>query len=451
MALAAQSATEAETLFNNKQYSKAKTIYDLLLKKKPNDALNNYRFARCCYELKDYETAVKHFELSGNKYPLTGLYLAELYFLTYRFEESLTAYQAYVETLEPEDKKVSEIQDKLKTVELAAKLINRVEDIAIVDSVIVNKNDFLRFYKFSSELGNLKQERIKLNNKQSQDKITYTTQRGDRKCFSDSTGGNMNILSTYKLLDEWSSAVSISDMINTKANDNYPFLLLDGVTMYFAADGENSIGGYDLFITKYSATTKDYLAPENIGFPFNSLANDYMMVIDEQQKLGWFATDRNQTTGKVIIYKFIPNETKILFRSEEKEKVRQVARLKSYRKAERTNSERIEELKNDNADSAPAIHIVINDSTVYTRLEQFQSTLALEKFKECYNLREELEQQNKELDLLRLNYIEADIDNKLIMTEKILLMEKQILYSQNLMNKKLIEAANEEVKFIDNK
>ena len=52
--MVAQSATEAETLFNNKQYSKAKTIYDLLLKKKPNDALNNYRFARCCYELKDY-------------------------------------------------------------------------------------------------------------------------------------------------------------------------------------------------------------------------------------------------------------------------------------------------------------------------------------------------------------------------------------------------------------
>ena len=451
MALVAQSAAEAESLFNNKQYSKAKTIYESLLKKKPNDALNNYRFARCCYELKDYETAVKYFELSGTKYPLTGLYLAELYFLTYRFEESLTAYQAYAETLEPDDKKLAEIQAKLKTVELAVKLINRVEDIAIIDSVVVNKNDFLRFYKFSTELGSLKQERIKLTSKQSQDKITYTTQRGDRMCFSDSTGGNMNIFSTYKLLDEWSGAVSVSEMINTKANENYPFLLLDGVTMYFAADGENSIGGYDLFITKYSPTTKDYLAPENIGFPFNSLSNDYMMVIDEQQKLGWFATDRNQAAGKVIIYKFIPNETKVLFRSEEMEKVRQVARLKFYRKADKVSTERTEEVIVDKIDSSSGINIVINDSTVYTHLEEFQSTLALEKFKEWYKLRDELEEQNNELEALRLKYADASNDEKLILTDKILSIEKQTFANQKRMNKMLIEAGNEELKFIGNK
>jgi len=61
--LLAQSTSEAESLFNSRQYLKAKVVYETLLKKKPNDALYNYRMARCCYELKYYESAIQHFEL----------------------------------------------------------------------------------------------------------------------------------------------------------------------------------------------------------------------------------------------------------------------------------------------------------------------------------------------------------------------------------------------------
>ena len=83
-----QSASEAESLFNSKQYAKAKTMYEALLKKKPNDALNNYRLARCCYELNQYEDAVKYFERSGNRYTLKDLYLGEAYFHTYRYSRA---------------------------------------------------------------------------------------------------------------------------------------------------------------------------------------------------------------------------------------------------------------------------------------------------------------------------------------------------------------------------
>jgi tetratricopeptide (TPR) repeat protein len=94
----AQSASEAESLFNSKQYTKAKTMYEALLKRKPNDALNNYRLARCYYELNQYEDAVKYFERSGNRYTLKDLYLGEAYFHTYRFDLSVSAYQTFIAT-----------------------------------------------------------------------------------------------------------------------------------------------------------------------------------------------------------------------------------------------------------------------------------------------------------------------------------------------------------------
>ena len=450
--LMAQSASEAEALFNDKQYLKAKNVYESLLKKRPKDALNNYRFARCCYELKDYEQAIKHFELAGNRYPLKDLYLGELYFSTYRFEESLTAYQAYMATLPPGDKKYAETEAKLKKSEMAAKLLKRVEDIAILDSVVVNKNEFLRYYKFSDELGTLTQELIKLNERQSQDKVIYTTQRGDRLCFSDSLKGNMDIFSSFKLLDNWSLPVSISNVINTDANENYPFLMLDGVTLYFASDGENSIGGYDIFITKYASGSQDFLVPENIGMPFNSPANDYMMVIDEQQRIGWFATDRNQPAGKVMIYKFIPNETKILFRTEDKDLLRRVAQLKVNRKAENVNMYPVENLQQQETANEAEFSVVINDSTIYTRFEQFQSTEALNRFKEWLKMKKELQILKNELQQMREHYsITQKTEEKNILMRKILDSEQKLIDLEKLAQQKLLEACNLEVKYIERK
>ena len=93
-------------------------------------------------------------------------------------------------------------------------------------------------------------------------------------------------------------------------NLNYPFMLSDGQTLYFAAKNEESLGGYDIYMTRYDNDERKYLAPENLGMPFNSPANDYLLVIDEFNNLGGFASDRNQPADSVCLYTFIPNESR---------------------------------------------------------------------------------------------------------------------------------------------
>ena len=63
ISLFGQRAVEADALFNSKQYTKARGIYETLLKQKPNDAKYNFRYAQCCYELKDAEQAIPHLSL----------------------------------------------------------------------------------------------------------------------------------------------------------------------------------------------------------------------------------------------------------------------------------------------------------------------------------------------------------------------------------------------------
>jgi tetratricopeptide (TPR) repeat protein len=452
LSLFARKADDGEVFFNTKQYLKAKTVYENLLKKKPNDALYNYRYARCCYELKDPENAILHFQLSGTKFPIRDLYLGELYFKTYRFDQSVSAYQTFINTLDSTDSKRSDLKLKLKRAENAARLLTKVEDIAIVDSIVVNKSEFLKFYKFSSELGSLTQETLNMPHKRKADKIKYMTQRQDRMYFSDSIQGNMNIFTSYKLLDSWSKPTSVSDVINTSANENYPFLLMDGVTVYFASDGENSIGGYDLFVTRFNPSTDTYLAPENIGFPFNSPANDYMMVIDEQNKLGWFATDRNQSTGKVVIYSFITNATKTIFRSENQEIVRSAAQLKTYRKISTIKTDSLIDEQGQMPELEKQIEFVVNDSTVYTHVKQFKSPEALKLWNEFSKLSNNYKNKQKELAELRAKYEMTDNSEKRnTLAPQIIEMENKMLEMKKQLSIKTVEVRNAEVKFLKEK
>jgi hypothetical protein len=87
-------------------------------------------------------------------------------------------------------------------------------------------------------------------------------------------------------------------------------MMSDGQTFYYGSKGEGSIGGYDIFMTR-RGDDGSYFDGSNIGMPYNSTANDYMLAIDETTGLGWFATDRDAPEGKVTIYTFIPNATRV--------------------------------------------------------------------------------------------------------------------------------------------
>lgn len=434
--LFAQKASEADDLFNIKQYYKAIEAYEKLLKKKPKDALFNYRLGRSYYEVKETKKAIIHLELAGDRYALRNLYLGELYLLDYQFEESISAYQAYLSTLNAKDEKITEIQREIQRAELGIRLLHKVEDISIIDSTVVSKKDFLSAYKISSELGTIKSNAIKLKPKKVADKITFNTQRNDRMYFSDSIKGQMDIFTSYKLMDEWSKPLLLSETINSSANENYPFLSLDGVTLYFASDAENSLGGYDIFITRFNPSDSGFLPPENIGMPFNSPANDYMLVVDEIHKLGWFATDRNQPEGKVVIYTFVPNELKTIIRSDDKVSILQAAKLEKYRKVDRTVMSRLVPKKDKEINPISQLHFVLNDSIVYNRIEDFTTASAAKQWEDIELMKEKIQSESIRLEGLREGYHLASVEERESLSTDILLLEneinsfKQTLYSQ---------------------
>ena len=214
---------------------------------------------------------------------------------------------------------------------------------------------------------------------------------------------------------------------------NYPFMMADGVTLYFAATGKESIGGYDIFATRLDSESGRFLEPENIGMPFNSEANDYMYAIDEIDSIGWFVTDRNQPEGKVCIYMFVPSETRQTFSPDiySREEIESFARITRIADTWRSKEEREEalqrlaEVKHSDVRRMATMSFVVNDNTAYESASSFRSKDAQKKYEQLNSMKSRLNTLGTALDKARNYYAKANGAERKELKEEILKSEKQ--------------------------
>jgi tetratricopeptide (TPR) repeat protein len=441
--LVGQSAADANKLFESGNCIEAREMYQNLLTKKATDPLYNYRYARCLYELDSIDKSIEFFAKAGEKYPLKYYYLGKMYFKKYYFEESVISFEKYLASLKSDHPQIDEVNKMLQKARIGESMIRRVEDVVIIDSVIVDKNNFVPKIPISKESGKIVQQILKHHSEKISDRMCYTTNRADRRYQSEFNGDNFDLFTSFKLLDEWEPQKPI-ESLNTNFNENYPFLLLDGLTFYFASDREESLGGYDIFITRLNTSNNTFLKPDNIGMPFNSPYNDYMMVIDENKNRGWFVSDRFLPEGKVTVYQFIPNKEKRIIRSENKDSVIQSAII-SHFSTEFISNETKPQPKPTINTTKTTEFIFINNETTYSSRDEFTSNRAKELYLQLQNLTEEFESLIKDLEKMRSQYRISNEQDKIKMSEKILLMEREYIKKQELIQNIKLKMRNEEI------
>lgn len=99
---------------------------------------------------------------------------------------------------------------------------------------------------------------------------------------------------------KWSLPKNLGPTINTKYNDDGPFIHPDGKTLYFSSQGHKNMGGYDIF----KSTFKDsvWTEPENLGFPTNTTKDDVYFVISANEQHGYYSSDKLGGFGKQDLY-----------------------------------------------------------------------------------------------------------------------------------------------------
>ena len=104
-----------------------------------------------------------------------------------------------------------------------------------------------------------------------------------------------------QLIDgQWSKPKPLHN-VNTDANEMSPFLSIDGTTLFFASDRDNSMGGYDLFFSRRDRKG-EWGTPSNIGFPINTEANEICFVVDDDGSRAYLSSDRDGGFGGYDVF-----------------------------------------------------------------------------------------------------------------------------------------------------
>ena len=340
------------------------------------------------------------------------------------------------------------------------------QQIIIIDSIVADKDQLLSQLRLSDETGRIVSSVDFFGEGDST--TVFINEMGNKAYLSQPDDSLHQQLCTSDLLGgEWSKPQLLKGISEGISEAAYPFMLADGTTFYFAGKGEESIGGYDIFMTRYDARSNSFLKPENIGMPFNSEANDYLFAIDEYAHIGYFVSDRRQPEGKACLYIFIPKESRktydpIVYTDAE---IRGFADISSIADTWGNGEERnaalaryydisINSLKAMNTNSQPedntiaSQELVINDALTYSSAKDFRSREAAVLYKQLIEARQQLCSLNGQLEKSRSYYSKATGAEKQSLKREILQAETEVIQLNSQIQTLEKETRNAEIKII---
>jgi outer membrane protein OmpA-like peptidoglycan-associated protein len=122
--------------------------------------------------------------------------------------------------------------------------------------------------------------------------------------FASDRMGGQGGLDLYKTTlgpnNQWSAPVNLGTDVNSKADEDAPFIHPDQKTLFFTSDGKNTMGGRDIFVTRMVGTK--WTSPENMGYPVNTTANDNYFTLIADGTRAYFSSDRKGGMGGQDIY-----------------------------------------------------------------------------------------------------------------------------------------------------
>ncbi len=128
---------------------------------------------------------------------------------------------------------------------------------------------------------------------------------GNRLFFaSDMPGGYGGMDLYYSDLEgnRWSPPINLGATVNTEGHEIFPYAGPNG-RVYYSSDGLIGLGGLDIFYIE-EQSEGNWNTPINLGFPVNTIADDFGIIFNETGMCGYLSSDRDGGSGGDDIYSF---------------------------------------------------------------------------------------------------------------------------------------------------
>jgi len=113
--------------------------------------------------------------------------------------------------------------------------------------------------------------------------------------------GGSDIYMSKKSGNTWSKPVNLGKNVNSEGTENFPFVDKEG-NLFFASNGKAGLGGLDIFYTQINENHDAEV--RNLGAPVNSNYDDFGLIFNNDQKKGYFSSNRKRGLNDDDIYAF---------------------------------------------------------------------------------------------------------------------------------------------------
>lgn len=252
----------------------------------------------------------------------------------------------------------------------------------------------------------------------------------DDKIYYSALGesGTRDIMMVELLDTAWAAPV-VDTLLSTPAADEiFPLLSNDGNTMYFASKGLYGIGGYDIYSSQWDEKDQRWSAPQNLGMPYSSPADDFLYMETPDGEYTMFASNRECGRDSVIVYVIYKETFPIHAPVTDPEELMTLARLDVPEK----------EVVEESVEEKP-VEIPDNELTV----------MYGKKMSEVKVLRDSIAEHMDDLEEMRNEYILSnDPGERIRLTNRILELETRLPSVQRALEQASRELRDIEMEFL---
>ena len=306
---------KANALFEKEQYVEATSLYLRILSIEPRSFELNYRYGACLiYNSNKKQDALKYLKYSitdADIDPRAHFFTGKALHLDYQFEEARKQYQVY---LNKQSRKKDDRYDAERSIAMCIngkKLLTTFTDIIVAEKQEIDDARFFDIYSDSRTIGGVilvsDQFQSKLDRKMGHSPIVHYPTNAKTIYYSSygedlSTGKDIYV-SRRLLNGKWGESQLLPGGVNTNQDEDFPYMHPSGNFLYFSSTGHNSMGGYDVFMSRLDRNIGSFKAPENVDFAISSPDDDLFYVVDSLFQNAYFASARQSEAGKLHVYK----------------------------------------------------------------------------------------------------------------------------------------------------
>lgn len=239
--------------------------------------------------------------------------------------------------------------------------------------------------------------------------------------------GVRNIYRTDFKDSVWTAPQLLNETVTSPEDEIFPMTSADGKSLYFASQGLYGMGGFDLYVSTWDEDLCDWSVPSNLGFPYSSPYDDFLLINTRDGKYTIFASNRDCPADSVNIYVLEQDISPVHKKIDDVENLRALASLTP---------------KEDVSDAGLGTHSNPKES------EEIRTYM--EKLRRVKELRDSLSLYNAEIAGMRNLIATGEGEDKAALTTEILKKEMELPAKKATLDAAVKELQKVEMEFLMN-